>query len=210
MNFWTNIVIPIGSVIVATIVAIFVARKFGDLAGTNAAIEYEKEKDKRARRTALRALWNGYIRIRDMAHHNIELQQTSAIQGVVKMPVTTFEAAFLSRESPLLGESEGKLDEEVPIPEMPGNGPLPEPLASRYRILASQPLAAVTAYLTAAHSLNMLVDVYMTRTKEGDSEHRARGDITRKIKEKSQRILEILKPLDDYLAREMGIPPEGK
>lgn len=210
MNFWTDIAIPVGSVILATIVAIIVARKFGDLAGTNAAIDYEKEKDKRARRTALRALWNGYIRIRGMAHRNIELRESSTIQDVVKMPVTTFEAAFLSRESPLLDEGESKLVEEIATPEIPGLGELPEPSASRYRILVSQPPAAVTAYLTEAHSLNMLVDVYLTRTKSGTADAVARADLTKKIKEKSQKILEILEPLDDYFAREMGIPPEGK
>jgi hypothetical protein len=209
MNFWTHIAIPIGGVVVAAIVAYIVAWKFGDVAGAEAAEKYAKDREARARRIALRAVWIEYIRIRSMAYHNMKLQETPAIQDMVKMPVSTFEAAFLSRESPLLDEGESKLVEKIATPEMPGLGELPEPSASRYRILVSQPLAAVTAYLTEAHSLNMLVDIYLNSPGSGQVEFARKGSV-KKVKEKSKTILEILKPLDDYLAPKMGIPPEEK
>ncbi|MFB0537194.1 MAG: hypothetical protein ACETWR_19710 [Anaerolineae bacterium] len=123
-----NIITSIAGIVVGAIVSFFLAKYYGDVAGTKAAIEFEREKAAQAHIVALHALLNEIVRIRDLADHNSKLVRYSdALQSVVRLPVTAFETAFLSKESSLLAEDEPNL---------------------------SEPMASVTAYLTEAYSIN--------------------------------------------------------
>lgn len=84
--------------VVAVVVSIFVARKYGDVAGTKAAIAHEEEKAQKARVTALRALQANVELAQKIVHHNAGANTST---GIARMPVSAFETAFLSAE-PLL------------------------------------------------------------------------------------------------------------
>jgi len=90
-------VVGILTVIVSSIVAFLLARKYGDLAGTKAAIEFEKEKYDKARLDALNSLLHEVERARSLADHNLAIDPTGkGPRSVVHMPVTAFETVFLS------------------------------------------------------------------------------------------------------------------
>ena len=58
---------------VLTIIAsFFVAKKYGDVAGVNAAIKYEEEKTGKARSAALKGLSNQVALIRQLAQANMQ------------------------------------------------------------------------------------------------------------------------------------------
>jgi hypothetical protein len=83
------------TLIISSVVAFFLAKHFGDVAGTKAAIEFEKDKAAKARVAALQSLLNEVERIRKLAKHN------SDSKPKVKMPTAAFEAAFVSGTSGL-------------------------------------------------------------------------------------------------------------
>lgn len=189
--------VAIATLIVSSGLAYYLAKKYGDVAGTKAAIEFEKEKAAKARIAALQSLLNEVIRIRDLAHHNSTLVHDShSIQSVVRMPVTAFETAFLSGESSLLDlldEGNSDSDEEFVSVGTPG-------LRS-----VSKPLASVTAYLTEAYSINALVDIYLGLVRGLSSTEKARrADAINQIIDKSQGLSEILDQLEKHLRHKLG------
>jgi hypothetical protein len=95
---WVEILIAVVT-IAASIIA---AWKFGDVAGTRAAIEYEEKKQARARLVAVQALLNEVKRIRALAEHNSKLNPREAHQNAVKLPTAALETAFQAGESNLL------------------------------------------------------------------------------------------------------------
>ena len=189
-----QVAIAILTLIVSSGLAYYLAKKYGDVAGTKAAIEFEKEKAAKARIAALQSLLNEVIRIRDLAHHNSTLVHDShSIQSVVRLPVTAFETAFLSSESSLLDEGNDDFDRESVGVGTPG-------LRS-----VSEPLASVTAYLTGASSINVLVDMYLGLVRGLSSTEKARiVDAINQIIDKSQGLFEILDRLEKYLRCELG------
>jgi hypothetical protein len=159
--------------------AYYLAKKYGDVAGTEAAIEFEKEKAAKARIVALQSLLNEVMRIRDLAHHNSKLTRHhgSSIQSVVRMPVAAFETAFLSGESSLFAEGKGD---------------------------TLEPFASVTAYLTEAYSINVLIDIYLGLVRGlSRAENSQRADVITEIVDKSQGLSEILDRLEKYLGCEL-------
>ena len=167
---WTDIV----PVLVSVIGSLIAAKYYGDVAGTRAAIEFEKRKAVQANIVALKALLNEIARIRSIAGRNSELvRHNKSFQTVVRIPVMAFEVAFLSKESSLLEEDEN---------------------------VSSEILDTVTAYLTEAHSINTLVEVYIRLTAGLSSqEARWRAEIVTKIVDKSKALLSILQRLESHL-----------
>ena len=79
----------------SVIISYFLARHSGDVAGTNAAIAYEREKASKARIAALRALLNEIEVIRGLAQQNSEISPTESSQTVVlEMPLQHFRPPF--------------------------------------------------------------------------------------------------------------------
>jgi hypothetical protein len=111
-----------------------IAREYGDLAGTKAAIRYEEEKAAKARSVALHSLLNEIARIREFAIQNSKLEPRGRHQNAIKMPVTALETAFLSKESVLLDRM---MDE-------PGL------------------FAAAKAYLSEAYFINAQIDFFLS------------------------------------------------
>ena len=83
--------------------AYYLAKHFGDVAGTNAAIKYEKEKAAEERAAALHSLRNEVARIRKLTEY---YKKPFADIGVPKMPMTAFETAFVSGSPGLVAGSE--------------------------------------------------------------------------------------------------------
>jgi hypothetical protein len=77
----------------------FIARKYRDVAGTLITLKKQEQHAARARVTALQHLLNEVARIRKLANHNSELVHGET--GIVKMPMTAFETAFVSGSSDL-------------------------------------------------------------------------------------------------------------
>jgi hypothetical protein len=126
-------IVAIIALLMSVVVSIVVSRKYGDVAGTKAAIAYEEQKTARARVVALQALVNEVGRARKIAAFNVEMQPH---QSGVKMPTVAFETAFLSGESILLG---GWLQAS-----------------------GSELLESVTTYLVVASSINSFIDVHLS------------------------------------------------
>ena len=76
-----------------------IAKKYGDLAGSQAAIDYEERKAAEARTTTLRALRNEVARIRKLGEANSQIRNDGL--GMARMPTTAFETAFVSEPSGL-------------------------------------------------------------------------------------------------------------
>lgn len=170
-----NIAISVMSVIISY----FLARHFGDVAGTKAAIAFEKEKASKARIAALRALLNEIEVIRGLAQQNSEINPTESSQTIVlKMPVTTFETAFLSSESNLLDDWGAGLQ----------------------RLLVS-----VKAYLARAHAINTLRDYYLASVGQLSSSMSGlwRKDAANGVKEESCNLLKTLNQLEELLTQEL-------
>ena len=168
--------------VLAALSSYFAAKKFGDVAGTNAAIRYEEGKATRARLIALQALLNQVAVIREMAHHNSKLQVGPGVittESAIRMPVTTLETALLSRESVLLDESKNYSNSEL--------------------------FSSIAEYLAEAHSTNALVDLRLAMTiSEGTGMARnALPDVIQKIRDSSERLPKILDRLEDCLTAEL-------
>jgi hypothetical protein len=106
-GIWVSIGIAAAGVALSTGVSIagFVrsrsdARKYGDLAGTNAAIAYEEEKAAKARITALDVLSNEVSRIRKLAQAN--RAQKQGVWTRVRLPTVAFERVLFSEMPTLL------------------------------------------------------------------------------------------------------------
>jgi hypothetical protein len=112
----------------------FIARRFGDVAGTKAAIKHEEEKAAKALRLACRALAAEVERVRHLAAHNSKLLTGSGVAPPIKLPVSAFESAFFSQNA---------------ILDAAGAG------ADR------QLLDAVLGYLTKAQAINSFIDFHL-------------------------------------------------
>jgi hypothetical protein len=161
-----------------------IAQKYGDLAGTKAAIQHEEEKAAQARTIALLALSNEVERILEFARHNAELDPGS-YPSAIRMPVTALETAFLSGESVLVGEWE---DSEL--------------------------LDFVRSYLTGAYSINASIDFYLTfpgslGTAKAAGDHMVR--LATEIRDRSQELVKDLCRLEEHLARvkRSGLSPRS-
>jgi hypothetical protein len=96
--------------LVGVVASFFVAKWFGDVAGTRAAIRYEEEKSRRARIGALRALLNQVELIKKLAQANAEGDSIlKSCGGLTKLPVQAFETAFVSGE-PIASDDRDLLD----------------------------------------------------------------------------------------------------
>jgi hypothetical protein len=156
------------------------AKKYGDVAGTKAAIEYEEQKTAKARAVALQALVNDVGRARKISDFDTQILPH---QGAIRLPMLAFETAFLSGESILLGEW--------------------------LQASGSELLESVTTYLAAASSINSLIDVHLSySTGAGHASttnlmHQACEDIRKQAGELDQ----ILDQLDRQLRAELEKQP---
>jgi hypothetical protein len=191
-----GIVTAIVTLTVSSYISYNIAKRYGDLAGSKAAIEFEKEKAEQARITTLKSLLNEVIRIRDLAYYNYSLKQDGKrIQSVVKMPIAAFETAFLSGESSLPIKGTVGFDGSPVSSETPGLH------------LISEPLASVTSYLTKAYAINALVDIYLGLVRGLSSEEESRrAEVISQIVDESHDLLTVLPRLEKYLERQL----EGK
>lgn len=170
----------------ALILNVWVAKKFGDLAGTNAAIKYEEEKDAKAYIVTLQALLHEVIRIRGLVNANAKLNRDCVrIQAVVRLPVKSFETAFVSGESNLLV---GELGDVETLGLYP----------------TSEPLKSVMKYLTEASYFNSLIDVYLGVDRGvGSADKSFRREFVNLIVDKSQELFEVLDQLEEHLRDEL-------
>jgi hypothetical protein len=158
----------------------YLAKKYGDVAGAEAAIKYQQEQAAKARVVALQSLLNEIERIRKLADHNSKQIVGSGVQRVFRMPTTAFETAFFSRESVLLENWKDSSDSEI--------------------------LASAIDYLNEADSINVLADLYLGLVRGLSSdEKRRRNDIITQVASKCQEISGILNRLEENLRREESL-----
>jgi hypothetical protein len=151
-----------------------IAEKYGDLAGTKAAIQHEEQKAAQTRMVALRALSNEVARIQEFTRHNTELDPQS-YPSAIRMPVAALETAFLSGDSVLVGEWD-----------------------------SSELLDSVKSYLTRAYSINALIDLYLTFPGSLGTDTTAGAHMVRlatEIRDESQELVEDLHQLEEQLSR---------
>lgn len=173
------------------VVSIFLVKKYGDVAGAKEIIKYEEDKATKARIIGLQALLNEVQRIRKLAEYNSALKYDRVkgpqqdVVNVLKMPVSAFETALLSRESSLLVAGEHDPD--------------------------SEPFSSIAAYLTEAQAINQHVDTYYRLLRglgaiagTGGYGAGARDKALGQIKESSQALPEILDRLEKHLIRELA------
>jgi len=95
----TSIVLPVASLLISIAsiaISVYVAKKYGDVAGAARMIRYEQERAAQARVSTLRSLINEVERIRKLVEHN------SQSKPVLRVPTAAFEAAFISGQSGLV------------------------------------------------------------------------------------------------------------
>jgi len=90
------------------IITIIVSVVFSDVAAVITTLIYQNCKAKKARLTVLRALANEVERIRKVVKQNSRLKVVDTVQPVTRMPMITFETAFVSGK-PGLDVSDGLL-----------------------------------------------------------------------------------------------------
>ena len=95
-----EIVIAIVGIVLSGVLSGFVAWKYGDLAGQEAAQKYEKDKENRERIAALYALLSQIKLIEKLARANAQ-EIPSCIATLSKLPTDAFEVAFISNRPPL-------------------------------------------------------------------------------------------------------------
>lgn len=153
------------------------AKHFGDVAGQKAARAYAEEETMKARIIAIKSLLNEAQRARDLAKKNSELVVADSVyntRGAVRMPVSAFETALVSRESTLLDEARDAPD----LDEL---------------------LAAIREYLTEAYAINALIEVRLAAIISYGTGLEQRTDATREIKAKSDGLPETLDRLKKCL-----------
>jgi hypothetical protein len=188
-----GVVTAIVTLAVSSFISFLLAKKYGDLAGTKAAIDFEKEKAEQARITTIKSLLNEVDRIRTFTDHNSTLARDSQkVQGVVRMPVAVLETAFLSGDSSLSINSSVDFDGTPVDPATPGI------------YLRAEPLASATDYLAEAYSINTLIDIYLGLVRGLSSQEQAqRGEAINGIIDKSKALYQPLARLEKYLNREL-------
>ena len=203
-----NTIAVVGNIIIAAIgvlVAYLTARKYGDVAGTQAAIAHDEKKSKQARVFALKALWNPYLLIVNIATVNrTRADEEYATTGFIKMPVDVFEHSLFSQESPLLvgGASSIKKPDFLP------DGPVSNALVNDVQWLTEQPLASIMYYLIDAREVNELIDLQRKTTGMSTVDYQLLNQ-TEPIRIICKRIVTNLEPLKKYLRIELrGIIPD--
>lgn len=105
-----NLVSVIVDLVVAGVsvgISVYLAKRYGDRAGTDAAIAYEERKEERERVAALRALLNQLGLIRKIAELNADRDGYVAhFSDFVELPTRAFETAFVSENPPLSSQPE--------------------------------------------------------------------------------------------------------
>jgi hypothetical protein len=97
-NAAVSIVLSVASILVSIasiVISVYVAKKYGDVAGAARMIQYEQERGVHARISTLRSLINEVDRIRKLVEHN------SQSKPALKVSTAPFEIAFISGQSGL-------------------------------------------------------------------------------------------------------------
>jgi hypothetical protein len=98
-NLIVSIVLPVASILISiasVVISIYVAKKYGDVAGTAKMIQYEQKRAVQARISTLQSLINEVERIRKVVERN------SQSKPVLRVPTAAFDAAFISGQSGLV------------------------------------------------------------------------------------------------------------
>lgn len=98
-----SIVLSVASTLISIasiVISVYVAKKYGDVAGAARMIQYEQERTVQARISTLRSLINEVERIRKLVEHN------SQSKPALRVPTIAFEAAFISGQSGLVPSQE--------------------------------------------------------------------------------------------------------
>ena len=162
-------ILSIISIGVSIAASYYISKRFGDVAGTQAAIQYEKEKEKQSRSLALLALHNEIQLICELVEANQQVNPHDSTCSVLKIPTIPFETVFFSRE-PILAEiNKGLLDS-----------------VTRYLRQAYQVNNLVDMYLSARTGGDRAI---------ASESHM----FINSIQEKSPEILDILKNIDNQL-----------
>jgi hypothetical protein len=176
---WLTVALSSGSLVVSVIsivLSVWATRKYGDLAGTTEMIRHEQQMDARKRLGAVDVLLSELARIKCTLLHNSQpIGEQSTEVRVLKVPITAFETAFLSPDSPLL---------------------------ERVDFHVSELSESVYDYLIAADHINALVDVHLESISVADSNHpaarmgRVAGEQAAKM---STALLDLLPRVEAYL-----------
>ena len=109
-GFWVSIGIAIAGVVLSTggsiasiVYSLRTAKKYGDRAGTQAAIAHEEKQAAKARRAALKALIAHVKLAQSIAQANTKANTGT---GLPRMPTAAFETAFVSSAPRLDGSTE--------------------------------------------------------------------------------------------------------
>ena len=206
MSDWIAIIVSLSIGVLTLIASYRIAREYGDVAGTQAAIAHDEQKSKLALVFALKALWNHYLLIVNIAAVNrIRADEEYATTGFIKMPVDVFEHSLFSQESPLLvgGASPIKKPEFLP------DGPVSNELVNDVQWLTEQPLASIMYYLIDAREINELIDLQRKTTGMSTVDYQLSNQ-TEPIRTICKRIVTNLEPLKEYLRVELrGIIPDA-
>lgn len=103
------VIVSVVGLVVSVGVAIFVAKKYGDVAGAKVILEAQAKNAERARVAAFQSLINEVARIRKLDEYYRDKFGTSQGTPTPRMPVAAFETAFVSG-SPSLAASTELLD----------------------------------------------------------------------------------------------------
>jgi hypothetical protein len=87
--------------LISIAMSFYITKKYGDVAGTEKMIAYEREKMTEARISALMSLRNEVERIEKLGQYNADLVPPSSDKPAVRLPTAAFETAFVSGESSL-------------------------------------------------------------------------------------------------------------
>jgi hypothetical protein len=88
-------------------ISVYLAKRYGDRAGTDAAIAYEEQREERERVAALQALLNQVTLVRKIADLNSDRDDyVTHLADFVELPTKAFETAFVSEKPPLSSKPE--------------------------------------------------------------------------------------------------------
>ena len=169
---WPNLAMSL----VGIAISVWVAIKFGDMAAHRATVKHQERKDAQARVTTLAALLNEVRRAREYAKHNVDVSSILHGQNVapLRMPVTSFETAFVKADSANFGD-------------------IPDSL-----------LQAVCSYLTHAGHINSYIDCSLSCLSNIGNGTTSQGYVSAlgRIKIESQGLPAVLDELEAALAEE--------
>lgn len=174
----------IGLTVVTLVASYFLARWFGDKAGTEAAIKYEEEKDARAHIITLQRLLAESTRISTLLEENAERlkREGEVIKTIAYLPTAIFKTASLSKESTLYTE---KFPDENEI--------------------ASLLISEILTYITRAELVNSYAETYRILLTV-PYENRARAERAKIVAETARVCKEMRSEqerLEDYIRQEL-------